>query len=230
MDLNVGDDDGFLKQLQKKKKKVRSFNQAISRDSTKEVSHEERSEYLEKESEQLAKDTDLELIDTIIVKKKSNVSTLNQRYRDFESSSPTTVSDYDSQKLAKSVKRKFNYIENKEHVKKPVVIDLEAKTVSIIDSNKKMNPETPAMTSASSKTHKAIQQAKPAPDLYFGLFETVKFFANEDNSNNLLKPVLNNELEIVTTDVPSSTLKTLFEHVDVATLPLDKKEQPPFST
>lgn len=215
MNLNVDNNDVFLKQLQKKKKKARSFNHAIAKDSMKEDSNEQRFELLEHDSGELAKDNGLELIDTVIVKKKSNISSLNQRYRDFESSSLTTVSDYDSQKVTKSAKRKFNFSQNKEQVKKPKVIDLEA--------NKKMKAETLATDSSGGDTDKMSQQAKPTPDLYFGLFETVKFFSNEDNTYNLLKPVLNDELEIVTTEVPTKTLKTLFENLDVSNI-LERKD------
>ena len=199
MEIDLKESDDLIKKLQKKKKGL--FKKKLLKDN---VDNNLNIEPIKDTDEELKqKDDDDDVLNTAILKKKNKFNMLNQIHTQSTSSFDNIVSDYETIPNKKPVKRTFIYNNNIVNNKnKPKVVNLEAS-----EEKKEKVTEKEEETSLQKET-------KYSPDFYFGVSQSMDFFTNKCANVNLSKPILNDELEIINTDVPESVLNKLFQNIN----------------
>ncbi|OBA25548.1 hypothetical protein HANVADRAFT_49964 [Hanseniaspora valbyensis NRRL Y-1626] len=198
MEIDLKESDELIKKLQKKKKGF--YKKKLLKDN---VDNNLNTEAIKDTDEDLKQKDNDDVSNTTILKKKNKFSMLNQIHTQYTSSFDNIVSAYETVPNKKPVKRTFIYnndiVNNKN---KPKVVNLEATR-----EGKEKVIEKKEETSLQ-------KQTKYSPDFYFGVSQSMDFFTNKCANVNLSKPILNDELEIINTDVPESVLNKLFQNIN----------------
>lgn len=197
MEIDLKESDDLIKKLQKKKKGL--YKKKLLKDN---VDNNLNKVPIKDTDEDLKQEEIYDVPNTTILKKKNKFSMLNQIHTQSTSSFDNIVSDYETIPNNKPVKRTFIYNSDIVNNNKPKVVNLEAAA-----EEKEKVIEKEEETSSQ-------KQSKYSPDFYFGVSNSMEFFTNKCANVNLSKPILNDELEIINTDVPESVLNKLFQNIN----------------
>ncbi|XBW38001.1 hypothetical protein QEN19_003586 [Hanseniaspora menglaensis] len=231
MDFNENDD--FIKQLQKKKKKS-LLKKSTIKDTLVDINKEERhgvnKEGLDTNKEEKLdtgikveqnetweeKDLPLESFHNTFAKKKNRFAILKHLHSEY-GQQPENLNEYEASEKVSTAKRTFDYSENNLARKKPKVVDVSLDSSfqeNIVDkANVKIENDLKAK-----QLKKMKKTEKSNPDFYFGVSQTLNFFSNSEVNKNLTNPILSEKIEMVSTEVPANVLEDIFNSLNTAAI------------